>query len=173
MMLLAADLALAPSAFLWALVYVLLAVVFPMLQLAWLLRRGEVTGLDVPLRKQRIRPFAFAMVCTMLGWSVLWVSSAPALMILLGGSLWLQTLVFLGVTLRWKIRVHCATATGAATMVWLLLDMWWPMLLCVPLIAWSRIRLRRHTASETIAGALSGCAIFLVMLLPVNGTGFV
>jgi membrane-associated phospholipid phosphatase len=173
MTVLVADLALAQNACLWGVTYVVLAVALPMLQLAWLLRRGEVTGLDVPLREQRIRPFAFATACAMLGWLILWVNSAPVLMIALAGAVWLQTLIILAVTLRWKISVHCTTAAGMATMTWCLLGMRWPMVLCVPLIAWSRIRLRRHTPSETVGGAILGLAVFLAMLWLVNGTGIV
>jgi membrane-associated phospholipid phosphatase len=59
--------------------------------------------------------------------------------------------------------VHTSAAAGAATVVWILLGT--PLsLLIVPLIAWSRVRLRRHTLLQTVVGALLGFSVFLIAL---------
>ena len=39
-----------------------------------------------------------------------------------------------------------------------------PLVVGVPLIAWARVRLRRHTVTQTIAGALLGLTISLLVL---------
>jgi membrane-associated phospholipid phosphatase len=43
-----------------------------------------------------------------------------------------------------------------------------PLLLSIPLVAWSRVKLRRHTAPQTLAGILLGGGIFAfaVLLIP-------
>lgn len=156
-----------PRALLWAGTYVLMAVVPSVLHLVWLMHRGHITGLDVPLREHRIRPFALTAACYTLAWIVLRVVGAPLPMVALAGALALQTLIVLGVTLRWKISVHCATASGTAVLAWSLTGLWLPLCLVVALIAWSRVRLRRHTVTEAAAGLLLGFVIFRVLISSV------
>ena len=150
-----------PSAWRWAGAYALLAILLPMLHLVWLVRRGHVTGLDVPLRGERTRPFIFAAACAMAGWLSLWGGAAPLPMIVLARTLSLQALMVLGITLRWKISLHCTTAAGMAMLAWSLIGTRLPLLIGVPLIAWSRVRLGRHTWAQAIAGALLGFTLFL------------
>jgi membrane-associated phospholipid phosphatase len=133
----------------------------PLLYLVWLVRRGLVTDLDVQLRQQRIKPMIFTIVCAGLAWLVLVLGAAPQPMVVLAGALWVQAVVTLAITLRWKVSVHCTAAAGTATVVWFLMGMPLPLLVGVPLIAWSRVRLRRHTLAQTIAGTLLGLAVFL------------
>jgi membrane-associated phospholipid phosphatase len=70
--------------------------------------------------------------------------------------------VIFGITLWWKISVHSAAAAGVATLIWSLIGATLPLLAGVVIIAWSRVRLRRHTVAQTIAGAALGFAIFMV-----------
>ena len=151
-------------ALMWASVYVALAIALPVLQLVWLVRRGQVADLDVRHRKQRSKPMIFMLVCGAVGWAVLAIGSAPLLLILITGAALFQMVVIFLITLRWKISVHCSAAAGAATIVLLVVGTPLPLLLGVPLIAWSRIRLRHHTLAQTIAGSLLGATVYSVAL---------
>ena len=153
-----------PRALLWAGTYILVAVVPSVLHLVWLMHRGHIMGLDVPVREHRIRPFALTTACYTLAWVVLGVDGAPLPMVAMAGALALQTLIILGVTLHWKISVHCATASGTAVLAWFLTGLWLPMCLVVAMIAWSRVRLRRHTVTEAGAGLLLGFVIFRTLI---------
>jgi membrane-associated phospholipid phosphatase len=153
----------------WAGTYVSLAILIPLLYLVCLVQQGIVTDLDVQLREQRMRPLIFTMVFNGLAWGVLVLGAAPAQLVLLAGALWVQTVVIFVITLRWKISVHCAAAASLGTLVWSLIGTPWPLLIGVPIVAWSRVRLRRHTPAQTVAGALLGIAIFAAALWLVNG----
>jgi len=148
----------------WAGVYVFLAILTPLLHLLWLLHRGRVSDLDVQLREERMRPLLFTIACAMLAWLALALGGAPLEMVVVTGGLALQTLIIFGITLRWKISVHSAAAAGAATLAWALAGTKLPMLIGVPIIAWSRVRLRRHTVPQTIAGAALGLTVFQIAL---------
>jgi membrane-associated phospholipid phosphatase len=50
--------------------------------------------------------------------------------------------------------VHCATAAAFSTLMLHLSGTALPLLVGVPILAWSRVQLRRHTAAQTAAGAL-------------------
>lgn len=150
-----------PRAWMWAGTHVLCANLTPLLYLIWLLHRGLVTDLDVQIREQRIRPMVFTTVCVGLAGFVLMLGAAPWQMIVVAAALWVQTVVIFGITLRWKISVHCTTAAGVATLAWILAGTPLPLLVGVPLVAWSRVRLRRHTLAQTAAGTMLGLVIFL------------
>ncbi len=163
---LAAHAALSATARTWALagVYALLAVIAPLGHLVWLLRRGRVTDLDVQRREQRIRPMLFTLACGALAWVVLALAAAPARLLALTGALWLQMGIVFVITFRWKISVHCASAATLAALTGFLAGTPLPLLIGLPLIAWSRVRLRRHTLAQAIAGACLGCAVALLAL---------
>ena len=151
-----------PRAWRWAGVYVFLAIVTPILYLLWLLSHGWVSDLDVQLREERARPLIFSIACAGVAWLVLALGGAPLEMVVVAGGLWLQMAVISGITLWWKISVHSAAAAGVATLIWSLIGATLPLLVGVVIIAWSRVRLRRHTVAQTIAGAALGFAIFWV-----------
>jgi membrane-associated phospholipid phosphatase len=151
-----------PRAWRWAGVYVFLAIVTPILYLFWLLSHGWVSDLDVQLREERTRPLIFSIACAGVAWLVLALGGAPLEMVVVAGGLWLQMAVIFGITLWWKISVHSAAAAGVATLIWSLIGATLPLLAGVVIIAWSRVRLRRHTVAQTIAGAALGFAIFMV-----------
>jgi membrane-associated phospholipid phosphatase len=136
-----------------------------MIYLVWLMRRGRVTDLDIQLRQERARPMLFMLVSGGVGVLVLALGMAPYELLMLSAGLWLQSLVIFAITLRWKISVHSATATGAGVMIWFLTGALLPLVLGVPIIAWSRVRLRRHTVSQTIAGALVSLTVFVTAFL--------
>jgi membrane-associated phospholipid phosphatase len=75
-----------------------------------------------------------------------------------------QTALFLVITLQWKISLHCTAATILSELAFALLGpSAIPFTMSIPLIAWSRVYLDRHTVSQTIAGVLLG----IVILTPV------
>ena len=147
----------------WALVQLSLGVLAPFLHVVQLVRRGDVTDVDVRLRKQRIGPLFVTVACTGLAWMALWIGGAPAAMAWVAGGMWVQGLLILGITSRWKISVHAATAAAATTWSSLLLETPLPALLIVPLVAWSRVRLRRHTVLQTVAGGVLGFVVFFTL----------
>ncbi len=144
--------------------FVTLAVIFPLAYLIWLLRRGHVGDLDVQRREQRVRPMLFTLACGGLGWAALALTSAPRPLLALTGALWLQMAAALCITLRWKISIHCSAAATVATVVGFVAGT--PLLLAgVPMVAWSRLRLGRHTLAQALAGSALGCTLSLLVVM--------
>lgn len=76
-----------------------------------------------------------------------------------------QAAVFLAVTQRWKMSVHCAAASGLARVCcWLYGTPAAPVATLVPAMAWARVALDRHTFAQTAAGTAAGCAPWLLAL---------
>lgn len=148
------------SAWLWAAFYILCVILLPAGYVIWLVQQEKVTDFDLLLREQRLHPLLVAVISAFLAWLVLWFGSAPRLLLLLTGSAWIHLALLLVITLRWKISAHCATAAAFVTFILALFGtIATPLIVVLPLIAWSRLRLRRHDLAQTIAGTFLGSAI--------------
>jgi membrane-associated phospholipid phosphatase len=67
--------------------------------------------------------------------------------------------VLAAITAVWKISIHCAVASGSATILSLMFGP--PLMLTyllVALTAWSRVELKDHTTAQVVAGAVLGAA---------------
>ena len=71
------------------------------------------------------------------------------------------TLLFLGlviffIRLNWRISLHVSILTTAITILAFFNESFYALFLLVPLLAWSRIKLRVHTFSQALAGFFVG-----------------
>lgn len=147
----------------WACFYLTAVVLVPTLYVVWLLRHGHVTDFHLRVREQRIKPLILTLAAVLMAWLMLWLGQAPPLLVVTAGAgLALVGIIFL-VTLRWKISGHAAAISGFATLCYLLIGhAASPVALAVPLVIWARLRLRRHTLLQTMAGTAVGALILWV-----------
>ena len=75
-----------------------------------------------------------------------------------------EIFLLFAITLVWQVSVHTATTAGLVTFACLAFG---PIAACwtllIPLVAWARIYLRRHTLAQTLAGAFLGSSCFLAL----------
>lgn len=141
--------------------YAAFILLLPILCIGWLKRRGRVSDFDLSVRQERIVPMLVAWLGVVLGGLALQQADAPRLLLAFALLQILQGVVFLLITLFWKISLHTTAVSSLVALWWLvseqLLPLWLgPLLLLIVLVAWARLRLRRHTAGQTIAGATLG-----------------
>jgi hypothetical protein len=159
-----------PAAWKWAALFLALAVAAPTLYVIWLLYRGEVTDFHLRVREQRIRPMIVIVTTTSGAWLMLIVRHAPSLLVDVATAGMAITLILLLVTLRWKISGHTTAISSFVVLCCLLIGpAAAPMILSVPLVTWARVRLRRHTLAQTIAGAALGTLTSLALSLAHPG----
>jgi membrane-associated phospholipid phosphatase len=155
-----------PQMWVWTGLYILLALVAPLAFLLWQLHQGHVTDIDVHFRQQRTWSFAVTSLGFLLAWMTLALSGAPPVFLLMVGTGLLQWLILCLITLHWKISVHAASVAGTTLfLVWGFGLAATPVVIAVPLVAWSRGKLRRHTPAQVVAGILLGCFAFSIALL--------
>lgn len=146
--------------------YASLTLLLPLAYIFWLLRRGLVSDFHLPRREERLKPMRLSLVTAVIGWLLLFRLAAPPLLLALSLANLGQSLLYFGITRYWKISIHTAVAAGLAVLVW---HTWgllaWPLLAAVPLVAWSRVYLRRHTVAQTVAGVGVGAFVLLLSLL--------
>jgi len=150
----------------WASFYLLATILLPCLYIIWLVRNGHVSDFHLPIREERIRPLIFSLATALAAWAVLHQAAAPEPLRMLAGVNGVQAIIFFLITLRWKISLHTAAAAVMAQLALAFLgSVALPLTMSVPLIAWSRVHLRRHTIAQTIGGACLGVAILTPALL--------
>lgn len=149
-----------PPAWVWVLFYIALTILIPCAYITWLVYAGKAVDFHLPLREQRIRPLLLSLLTGLVTWLILYREDAPSLLQMLAAINGVQMALFLIITFYWKISLHCTAATILSALAVVLFGASAvPFTVSVPLIAWSRVYLRRHTLAQTIAGVCLGVGI--------------
>ena len=155
---------------LWLAVLVPLLVIPPMAYVLWLVHKGTLEDIYMPRRETRMRPLIVMMVWLLLCLGLIQYWGAPQIVITFVIMSLLLVAILSIVTLFWKISFHGATISAAATATVVMAGISaLPIMLLVPLVGWSRIRLLRHTPRQVIYGSLVGASIALIMVRGILG----
>jgi len=147
----------------WYAAFILLT---PMLFIVWLKRQGWVSDFDLSVRRERVLPMFIAWLGLLVGWLALRAADAPRLLLAFALLQICQGAIFLLITLFWKISLHTTTVSSLTALWWVMTGsvvFLWLGLPLVVLVAWARLRLRRHTAAQAIAGTLLGVLACLIV----------
>ncbi len=157
------------SALSWIALYIALSILPPTLYIMYLVRKGIVTDFHLNVRKERTKPFLIMTANTAVVFLVMLLLGAPKLILIVIATAILQLFFMLLITLRWKISGHCTAVAGLVVLALALFgENLLPSTLLIPLVAWSRIRLKRHTLVQTVAGSFMGAVIVSTLLYFTN-----
>ena len=132
-------------------------------------RKGFFSDLDVSKREERTRLFIFAAIVAVLFLFVVLVTGGPKILLLGIGSLLLGIVLADLVNAKIKASIHLAVFSSFAVIMGILYGgIFWILILIAPIVAWSRIKLKRHKMLETIVGGAIGVAIVIVLYLIVR-----
>ena len=150
---------------LWMIFYLAVVIGIPVVYLLWLVKKGKITDFHIKVRSQRVRPMLFMIACSIFAWMVMQIGSGLVVMKILALAGTFLMMFLLLVTLWWKISGHstavsafsvfCIGYFGPAAL---------PILLLIPIVVWSRLRLKRHSLGQTIAGLFTGSVFMAVVL---------
>lgn len=154
-------------AVIWALTYSVIVCILPALYIGYMVWRGHITDIHVRVREQRIRPFVVSVICTVVAWILLRWMEAPSLLPLFTLFSLIQLAVMLLITLTWQISMHSMSITGAVVVAGALYGPGTALLLSplIPVVGAARIKLRRHTLAQVIAGGILGALLTAVMVI--------
>jgi hypothetical protein len=146
-----------------------LLIIPPLSYVIWLVRTGELADIHMPDRRSRIKPLA-----VILGWSIgcLWILhfwGTPSILIFVILTTMGYMMVMSAVTLFWKISFHSSAITAAASIGIATsgIASGWSIsaLALIPIVAWARVHLRRHTLGQVCAGCIVGLGMGLILLV--------
>ena len=129
--------------------------VIPIVIIYLLSKRGLISDFFVSEKAERTKPFAGAIASYLVGSLVLFSLNAPAIITALMLCYAGNSLAMLLITRRWKISVHASGIAGPTTALIVSLGTWASIFfaLLIP-VGWARIRLKAHTPTQILAGAL-------------------
>lgn len=115
------------------------------------------TDLDITDRTKRTVPLIFAICSYMLGFLMLLWYGAPDIVSVLMLIYGTNTLLILIINFYWKISIHAMGIAGpTAAFIFTFGPLGIIVGLIIPLVMWSRLKLKKHTPSQVIAGSLLG-----------------
>jgi hypothetical protein len=150
--------------FLWGWLYAICISGIPMLVVVFLLRTGRIGDLHMRHARERHIPYLVTFLCAVGGWVVLRFAGGPRLlgMVLLCNAIGLAMLGLINVV--WLVSNHSGSISGATVLMGL---MYGPgavvaMLPLVAMVFAARLKLRRHTMAQLVAGVAVGAAPVLL-----------
>ncbi|MFC1987104.1 hypothetical protein ACFLVH_00930 [Chloroflexota bacterium] len=156
------------DAFKWASISMAFSILPVFLVTIYLVRNGSIDAIFINARKQRTKIYLVAAFCAILSFIILTYLKAPAILIAAFITGLSTTAIFMFINLWWKISLHTALVSAAATVLLMLYG--WVALITValvPLTAWARIELRQHSLAQTATGAILAALIVVVIFYPL------
>ena len=134
----------------------------PGLLLWWAVKTKRVTNWDISNRPQRVRAFVVLSFLLCIDYVIMQTVGTPLVNQVFRFFLVLFAGFFL-ITLRWKISGHMSTIS----MIALYFTYWYGgmfflLFTLIPLVAWSRLTLKRHTMGEIIGGTIYPFFVFFL-----------
>lgn len=126
------------------------------------------SDLDVSKREQRPLLFFILGIVSVIYLFFLYFFEGPAVLYLGMLGVFGALLTIAIINTRIKASIHVATITTVIITIGILYDLPFYFILLIPLIAWARIKTKRHTMQETITGAVLGSLLILIMYIIVK-----
>src|SRR6266567_3330972 len=147
----------------WGALAACFAAVLPTVFISHGIRRGRWEDRNVGARRPRLVVLAFITASVATGLILLVVLGAPALLTGYLAFMLVSVAVLTAITTVWKISIHCAVASGSATILALIYGPWLlPAYALVALTGWSRVVLKDHTTAQVVAGSVLGAIAAVV-----------
>ncbi len=139
--------------------------VLPFAGVIILLKKGMLSDLFATERTERYVPFLASLVSYLIGTIVLVYVQAPAAVTALMATYFVNGLVLVLITTKWKISIHASGVTSPVTaLVYLLGSQLIPLFLIFLPVAWARLELKAHSKMQLTMGALlSGILTWIQM----------
>lgn len=135
----------------------------------WGVKKGIFSDLDVSIRGERPPLFIFASVVCILYLVLIFMFNGPRVLLIGLGSLLIGIFLANVINSRIKASIHLAVFASFSVILGILYGgIFWILLFLAPIVAWSRIKLKRHTIAETIVGIVLGSLIVMVVYYVVK-----
>ncbi len=120
-----------------------------------LYKLNRISDLHITHRNQRIKPLIIANISYLTGYLLLRHLAISSLLTTLFLIYFVTVLILTSITFFWKISFHTGWITFFTITLFVLFRQWASFSLAlIPLMAWARIKLKKHTLLQTALGSL-------------------
>lgn len=135
----------------------------------WGVKRGMFSDMDVSVREQRPPLFIFASVVGLVYFVLIFLLDGPRILLVGLGALLLGIFIADLVNKKIKASIHLAVFSAFAIVLGILYGgIFWFLIFLAPVVAWSRIKLKRHVIEEIIVGTILGTILVIMVYLVVQ-----
>lgn len=139
----------------WTPICILFGSILPFVFVVFLYKKKLINDLHVPRREDRLKPLIVSNLSYLFGFFVFYIFKAPVFLKALFFTSFLTTFLLSIITYFWKISFHASWITFTSITYYVFFGKWLLfLLLFIPLVGWARVRLKRHTISQVIAGSI-------------------
>jgi len=132
-------------------------------------RKGVFSDFDISKRQERTPIFIFTGLLSVFYFLIVFLLNGPRVLLIALGALLLGVIIADIINRKIKASIHLAVFSSFSVIMGILYGgIFWVLLLIVPLVAWSRIKLKKHEPLETIVGGLVGIIIVLMLYVVVK-----
>jgi len=132
-------------------------------------RIGIFSDFDISKRAERPPIFIFTSFVGLLYLLTVILLNGPLILIVSSGGLMLGILLESIINRRIKASIHLAVYSALSIIIGILYGgLLWLALLLIPVVAWSRIKLKLHVLPETIVGSTLGISLVMIVYLVIQ-----
>jgi len=135
----------------------------------YMYKTGKISDLQIPRRKERLIPLLIINICVIAGFiALLFLNSSHLLRTVY--LIYLSALPLISIiTVFYKISFHASYITMFSFIYLMVFGKWAIFtLLLIPLVGWSRVRLKRHTTGQVLLG-ISVVTAVSIAVFTLNG----
>ena len=152
----------------WALIAVVFSVLPVFLAIMYLVHKGSLDAVFTNIRRQRTKVYLLAGLSAIVSCIILALLRAPSILVAAFATGLLTIVIFMCINLWWKISLHTALVAASVTVLVMLYGwMATATVALVPLTAWSRVELKRHSLAQAAIGAILATLIVVLVFYPV------
>ncbi|OGH19279.1 MAG: hypothetical protein A2868_04055 [Candidatus Levybacteria bacterium RIFCSPHIGHO2_01_FULL_40_15b] len=158
--------------FLYALAWTFVSILFASLVGVFVVlavRKGVFSDFDISKRQERTPIFIFTGLLSILYFLIVFLLNGPKVLLIALGALLFGVIIADIINRKIKASIHLAVFSSFSVIMGILYGgIFWALLLIAPLVAWSRVKLKKHEPLETIVGGLVGIIIVLMLYVVVK-----
>lgn len=121
------------------------------------------SDMDISRREQRPLLFAVLSLITIIYYFSLIILKAPAILFVTVWGIMVGIVLVTFVNIKIKSSIHIAVLTIVIFILIRLYNLTLLSLLLIPIVGWARIRIKRHTLTEVIAGFILAVILSIIM----------
>lgn len=140
----------------YSFIFIFLVVAFVL----YAVKKGMFTDFDVSKREQRPMLFSVTILiglCYIIG---LYMFHGPLILFITIFGIIAGVFIASIVNTQIKASIHVATISAVTSAVSIIYGgKYWLLLILIPIVGWSRVKIKRHTVLETIIGGILGSSL--------------
>jgi hypothetical protein len=132
-------------------------------------KRGIFTNMDVSKREQRPLLFKVSFLLAVIYLAGLYFLNGPQVLFVITVGIIIGVILISIINMRLKASMHVASISALIFTAAIIFSGYYLFLLfLIPLVAWARLKIKRHTLPETVVGGLLGILLSLCIYLLIK-----